>query len=96
MDRVDEQADIDPSSSGGRGGWLALAWILILVGDVLAAWRGYVGGSLYRRSLQERLFDPPSAALYLRQAQTAGAIAVAGLLLAGLGMALLLREQRRL
>ena len=72
----------------------ALAWMLILVGDAVAVWRGYLAVSLYRQGLHERLFDPPAAELAYQQARMAGTVAEAGLLLAAFGMALLLRAGR--
>jgi len=73
----------------------AFAWLLIVAGDGLAIWRGYIAVTSYRQGLRDRLFDPPAAELARQQFRSSGAIAAAGLLLAAVGMVVLLRAARR-
>jgi len=70
-------------------------WVLMIAGDGVGVWRGYLGAWWYREYLMERAFDPSGAELYYAQAQMEAAYAVAALIVAGIGLALLLRGQRR-
>ena len=86
----------EDTTTGSRSGLTsALAWLLIVVGDGLAIWRGYIAVTSYRQGLRDRLFDPPNAELAYQRFKTSGAVAVAGLLLAAAGMVLLLRAARQ-
>ena len=71
-------------------------WVLMIAGDGVAVWRGYLAAWWYREWLMERAFDPSGAELYYVNAQFEAAYAVAALVVAGIGVALLLRAQRRL
>ena len=73
----------------------AWPWVLMIAGDGVAVWRGYLAAWWYREYLMERAFDPSAAELYYRNAQLEAAYAVAALAVAGAGVALLLRAQRR-
>jgi hypothetical protein len=70
-------------------------WVLMIAGDAVAVWRGYLGAWWYREYLSERAFDPSGADLFYVNARTEAIYAVAALAVAGLGVALLLRGQRR-
>jgi hypothetical protein len=67
----------------------------MIAGDAVAVWRGYLAAWWYREYLAERAFDPSAAELYYLNAQVETAYAVAALVVAGVGVALLLRGQRR-
>ena len=67
----------------------------MIAGDGVAVWRGYLAAWWYREYLMERAFDPSAAELYYANAQIEAAYAVAALAVAGIGVALLLRAQRR-
>jgi hypothetical protein len=67
----------------------------MIAGDAVAVWRGYLAAWWYRQWLTQRAFDPSAADLYYANAQVEAAFAVAALAVAGLGVALLLRAQRR-
>ena len=71
-------------------------WVLMIAGDGVAVWRGYLAAWWYREWLMERAFDPSGAELYYLNAQLEAVYAVAALVVAGIGVALLLRAQRRL
>ncbi len=73
----------------------AWPWVLMIAGDGVAVWRGYLAAWWYREWLMERAFDPSGAELYYLNAQFEAAYAVAALVVAGIGLALLLRAQRR-
>jgi hypothetical protein len=70
-------------------------WVLMIAGDGVAVWRGYLAAWWYREWLMERAFDPSGAELYYLNAQFEAAYAVAALVVAGIGVALLLRAQGR-
>lgn len=70
-------------------------WVLMIAGDGVAVWRGYLAAWWYREYLTQRAFDPSAAELYFLNAQTEAAYAVVALGVAGVGVALLLRAQRR-
>jgi hypothetical protein len=74
---------------------LLLPWVLMIAGDGVAVWRGYLAAWWYRQWLMERALDPSGAELYYVNAQFEAAYAVAALVVAGIGVALLLRAQRR-
>ena len=57
----------------------------------MAVWRGYLAAWWYRQWLMERAFDPSGAELYYLNAQFEAS--VAALVVAGIGVALLLRAQ---
>jgi hypothetical protein len=80
---------------GTRDLGLLLPWALMIAGDAVAVWRGYLAAWWYRQWLMERAFDPSGAELYYLNAQFEAVYAVAALMVAGLGLALLLRAQRR-
>ena len=67
----------------------------MIAGDGVAVWRGYLAAWWYREYLMERAFDPSGAELYYLNAQIEAAYAAAALAVAGIGVALLLRAQRR-
>lgn len=67
----------------------------MIAGDAVAVWRGYLAAWWYREWLMERAFDPPSAEQYYANAQVEAVYAVAALAVAGIGVVLLLRAQRR-
>jgi hypothetical protein len=67
----------------------------MIAGAGVAVWRGYLAAWWYREWLMERAFDPSGAELYYVNAQVEAAYAVAALVVAGVGVALLLRAQRR-
>jgi hypothetical protein len=70
-------------------------WVLMIAGDGVAVWRGYLAAWWYREYLTERAFDPSGADLYYATAQIEAAYAVAALMVAGAGVAFLLQAQRR-
>ena len=70
-------------------------WVLMIAGDGVAVWRGYLAAWWYRGYLMDRAFDPSAAELYYLNAQTEAVYALAALAVAGIGVALLLRAQRR-
>lgn len=74
---------------------LLLPWVLMIAGNGVAVWRGYLAAWWYRQWLMERAFDPSGAELYYLNAQIEAAFAVAALAVAAIGVALLLRSQRR-
>jgi len=92
---MSDETQRDTATGSGSSLINALAWLLILLGDGLAIWRGYIAVTSYRQGLRDRLFDPPAAELAYQQARAAGTVAVVGLLLAAVGMVLLLRAARR-
>lgn len=97
MTDPNDESALDPTISGHRRQWMAAtaAWVVILGGDVLALWRGYRAASWYRMWRREQIFDPVGSELYLANAKFDAALALVGLVMAGLGVALLLRAQRR-
>ena len=70
-------------------------WVLMIAGDGVAVWRGYLAAWWYREYLMDRAFDPSAAELYYLNAQTEAVYALGALVVAGIGVALLLRAQRR-
>jgi hypothetical protein len=72
-----------------------MPWALMIAGDAMAVWRGYLAAWWYRQWLNERAFDPSAAELYYANAQVEAVFALAALAVAGVGVALLLRAQRR-
>src|SRR5688500_18524942 len=84
--------DQEPST---RDLGLLLPGVLMIAGDGVAVWRGYLAAWWYRQWLMERALDPSGAELYYVNAQFEAVYAVAALVVAGIGMALLLRAQRR-
>ena len=67
----------------------------MIAGDGVAVWRGYLAAWWYREYLMERAFDPSGAELYYANAQVEAVYAIAALAVAGIGVGLLLRGQRR-
>lgn len=72
-----------------------LPWAVMIAGDGLAVWRGYLAAWWYRRWLHTRVFDPSRAELDYANAQFEAVLAVMALGIAGIGVALVLRTQRR-
>ena len=70
-------------------------WALMIAGDAVAVWRGYLAAWWYREYMSQRAFDPSGAELYYLNAQIEAVYALAALAAAGIGVALLLRAQRR-
>lgn len=79
-----------------RRRWTAwLPWALMIGGDGVAAWRGYLAAWWYRRWQNDRVFDPSGADLSLLNAQMEALFALAALGVAGIGIAFFLRAQRQ-
>lgn len=72
-----------------------LPWAVMIAGDGLAVWRGYLAAWWYRRWLHTRVFDPSGAELDYTNARFEAVLAVLALGVAGIGVALVLRAQRR-
>lgn len=72
-----------------------MPWVLMIGGDGVAAWRGYLAAWWYRRWQNDRVFDPSGADLSLLNAQIEGLYALAALGVAATGIALFLRAQRQ-
>ena len=70
-------------------------WALMIAGDAVAVWRGYLAAWWYRQWLMDRALDPSGAEVYYANAQIEAVYALAALAVAGLGVGLLLRAQRR-
>jgi len=83
-------------TSGPRRRWTAtVPWVLMIGGDGVAAWRGYLAAWWYRQWQNDRVFDPSGADLSLLNAKLEGLYALAALGVAALGIALFLRVQRQ-
>ena len=67
----------------------------MIAGDAVAVWRGYLAAWWYRQWLMDRALDPSGAEVYYANAQIEAVYALAALAVAGLGVGLLLRAQRR-
>ena len=72
-----------------------LPWALVIAADGVAVWRGYLAAWWYRRWLHTRVFDPSGAELDYTNAQIEAVLALAALGLAAVGVAIVLRGQRR-
>ena len=72
-----------------------LPWVVVIAGDGVAVWRGYLAAWWYRRWLHTRVFDPSGAELDYTNAQIEMVLALAALGVSALGVALVLRGQRR-
>ena len=70
-------------------------WVLMIAGDGVAVWRGYLAAWWYREYLMDRAFDPSAAEMHYRNARIETVYALAALAVAGVGVAMLLRSQRR-
>jgi hypothetical protein len=71
-----------------------LPWILMIGGDAVAAWRGYLAATWYQQWQSDRVFDPSGAELSLLNAQVEVAVAIVALGMSGVGVLLFLRAQR--
>jgi len=72
-----------------------LPWAFVIAADGIAVWRGYLAAWWYRRWLHTRVFDPSSAELDYTNARIEVVWALAALGIAAVGLALVLRRQRR-
>ena len=72
-----------------------LPWAFVIAADGIAVWRGYLAAWWYRRWLHTRVFDPSSAELDYTNARIEVVWALAALGIAAVGLALVLRQQRR-
>ena len=72
-----------------------LPWTLVIAADGVAVWRGYLAAWWYRRWLHTRVFDPSGAELDYTNARIEVVLALAALGIAAVGVALVLRQQRR-
>jgi len=72
-----------------------LPWTLVIAADGVAVWRGYLAAWWYRRWLHTRVFDPSGAVLDYTNARIEVVLALAALGIAAVGVALVLRQQRR-
>jgi hypothetical protein len=72
-----------------------LPWVVVIAGDGVAVWRGYLAAWWYRRWLHTRVFDPSGAELDYTNAQIETVLALLALGVSALGVALVLRGQRR-
>ena len=72
-----------------------MPWALMIGGDGVAVWRGYLAAWWYRQWLNDRVFDPADADLSLLNARREGLYALAALGVAALGIALFRRAQRQ-
>jgi len=72
-----------------------LPWTLVIAADGVAVWRGYLAAWWYRRWLHTRVFDPSGAELDYTNARIEVVFALAALGIAAVGVALVLRQQRR-
>jgi hypothetical protein len=72
-----------------------LPWALIIAADGIAVWRGYLAAWWYRRWLHTRVFDPSGAELDYTNAQFETVLALLALGVAAVGVAFVLRRQRR-
>jgi hypothetical protein len=79
-----------------RKRWTAwVPWALMIGGDGVAVWRGYLAAWWYREWLGQRALDPSGAELYYRNAQMEGVFALVALGVSGIGIAIFLRAQRQ-
>ena len=72
-----------------------LPWTLVIAADGVAVWRGYLAAWWYRRWLHTRVFDPSGAELDYTNARIEVVWALAALGVAAVGVAIVLRGQRR-
>ena len=72
-----------------------MPWVLMMGGDGVAVWRGYLAAWWYRQWQNDRVFDPSGADLTLLNAQLEGLYTLAALGVAALGIALFRRAQRQ-
>jgi len=83
------------ATTGCRSAAAWLPWALMIGGDAVAVWRGYLAAWWYRRWLHTRVFDPSAAELDYVNAQLEAVFALLALGVAAIGVTLLLRAQRR-
>jgi hypothetical protein len=91
MDAHEPRPPAPPSSRAA----LVLPWILMIGGDAVAGWRGYLAASWYQQWQHDRVFDPSAAELTLLNAQTETGIAVGALAVGAAGVVLFVLAQRR-
>ena len=87
------QETVATSERRGPAAWFP--WALMIGGDAVAVWRGYLAAWWYRRWLHTRVFDPSGAELDYVNAQIEAVFAGLALCVAAVGVALVLRAQRR-
>ena len=83
------------ATNGRRSPATWFPWALMIGGDAVAVWRGYLAAWWYRRWLHTRVFDPSGAELDYVNAQIEAVFALLALAVAALGVILVLRTQRR-
>jgi hypothetical protein len=82
-------------ADAARGGTSWLPWAIIIAADGVAVWRGYLAAWWYRRWLHTRVFDPSGAELDYANARIEAVLALLALGIAAVGVAFVLRGQRR-